>query len=222
MIFFAHLMEIYPLQKHQQLCTSSEFEALQKNLASPIEFGQFSTLHLAAASFRQDNFLSTKSMSFVGPSRAALIKSSKAKSDGDSFSWTVRHWCNIWNNIEQWLCFTCIWECIINPVFVVCLCICIFDCHIMYLWLWQAIPSNTFTWTWSVCLSNSVFVVLYVFVFVFVCLFICVCICDTVTARQWPLLQAPPMLTPCLTASSLLSNLSQIHVLPHIYTYIHL
>ena len=83
-------------------------------------------------------------------------------------------------------------------------------------------PSNTYAWTWSICLSNSVFVVLYLFIFVFVCLFICVCICDTVTARQWPLLQAPPMLTPCLTASSLLSNLSQIHVLPHIYTYIHL
>ena len=106
---------------------------------------------------------------------------------------------------------------IINHVFVICLCI--FDYHIVFQWLWQAIPSNTYTWTWSVCLSNSVFVVLYVFVFVFVCLFICVCICDTVTARQWPLLQGPPMLTPCLTASSLLSNLSQIHVLPHTHIY---
>ena len=118
--------------------SNSNFVLLQnlrpcrENLASPIEFGQFSTLHLAAASFRQDNFLSTKSMSFVGPSRAALIKSSKAKSDGDSFSWTVRHWCNIWNNTEQWLCFTCIWDFIINPVFVVCHCICIFDNHIVY------------------------------------------------------------------------------------------
>ena len=130
--FFAHLMETYPLEQQQQLRTSSEFEALQGELGLPNWIRAISTLHLAAGSFRQDNFLSTKSMSFVGPSRAALIKSSKAKSDGDSFSWTVRHWCNIWNNTEQWLCFTCIWDFIINPVFVVCLCLCIFDNHIVY------------------------------------------------------------------------------------------
>ena len=138
--FFLHIIVLVIWWRARRISwnvkSNSNFVLLQnlrpcrESLASPIQFGQFSTLHLAAASFRQDNFLSTKSMSFVGPSRAALIKSSKAKSDGDSFSWTVRHWCNIWNNIEQWLCFTCIWECIINPVFVVCLCI--FDYQIVY------------------------------------------------------------------------------------------